>query len=51
MTLELKSSGLVLDHQGFKELELKNTQKLLFLIKFGSFFSVFLVLVLFKANG
>ena len=34
---EPRFSGLVLNNQGLEEPELKNTQKLLLLIKFGSF--------------
>ena len=47
VTPEPRSSGLVLNHQDSGELELKTTEKLLFLIKFGSF----LVLVLSKVDG
>ena len=37
VTPEHRFSGLVLDHQALEELDPKNTQELLFLIKFGSF--------------
>ena len=37
VTPEPRFSGLVLDHQGLEELELKKTPRLLFLIKFGFF--------------
>ena len=51
MTLEPRFSGLVLDHQGLEELELKNHLKTAGFDPIWVFFSDFLVLVLLKVDG
>ena len=51
MTPESISSGLVLDHQGLEELELKTTQKTAVFDQIWLFLNGFLVLVLLKVDG
>ena len=51
MTPEPRFSGLVLDHQGLEELELKNHPKIAVFDQIWVFLSVFLVLVLLKVDG
>ena len=51
MTLEPRFSGLVLDHQGLEELELKNHPKTAAFDQIWHFLSGFLVLVLLKVDG
>ena len=51
MTPEPRFSGLVLDHQGLKELELKKYPKAAVFDQNWLFLSGFLVLVLLKVDG
>ena len=51
VTPEPRFSGLVLDHQGLEELELKNHPKTAVFDQIWLFLSVFLVLVLLKVDG
>ena len=51
MTPELRFSGLVLDHQGSEELELKKHPKTVVFDQVRLFLSDFLVLVLLKVDG
>ena len=51
MTQEARISGLVLDHQGLEELELKKHLKTAVFDQIWVFLSVFLVLVLLKVDG
>ena len=51
VTPESISSGLVLDHQGLEELELKNHPKTAVFDQIWLFLSGFLVLVLLKVDG
>ena len=51
MTLEPRFRGLVLDHQGLEELELKNHLKTAVFDQIWVFLSGFLVLVLLKVDG
>ena len=51
MTLEPRFSGLVLDHQGLEELELKNHLKTAVFDEIWLFLSGFLVLVLLNVDG
>ena len=51
MTPEPRFSGLVLDHQGLEELELKNLPNTAVFDQIWLFLSDFLVLVLFKVDG
>ena len=51
LTPEPSFRGLVLDHQGLEELELKNHPKTAVVDQIWLFLSGFLVLVLFKADG
>ena len=51
VTLEPRFRGLVLDHQGLEELELKNHPKTAVFDQIWLFLSGFLVLVLLKVDG
>ena len=51
MTPESRFSGLVLDHQGLEELELKNHPKTAVFDQIWLFLNSFLVLVLLKVAG
>ena len=51
VTPELRFSGLVLDHQGLEELELKNHPKTAVFDQIWLFLSSFLALVLLKVDG
>ena len=51
MTPEPRFSGLVLDHQGLEELELKKHPKTAVFDQIWLFLSGFLVLVLLKVDG
>ena len=51
MTPEPRFSGLVLDHQGLEELELKNHPKTAIFDQICLFLSSLLVLVLLKVDG
>ena len=51
VTPEPRFSGLVLDHQGLEELELKSHPKNAFFDQIWLFLSGFLILVLLKADG
>ena len=51
VTPKPRFSGLVLDHQGLEELELKNHPKTTVFDQNWLFLSSFLVLVLLKADG
>ena len=51
MTPEPRFSGLVLDHQGLEELELKNHPKTAVFDQIWLFLSGFLALVLLKVDG
>ena len=51
VTQEPRFSGLVLDHQGLEELELKKHPKTAVFDQIWLFLSVFLVLVLLKLDG
>ena len=51
VTQERRFRGLVLDHQGLEELELKNHPKTTVFDQIWLFLSIFLVLVLLKADG
>ena len=51
MTPEPIFSGLVFDHEGLEELELKKHPKTAVFDQMWLFLSVFLVLVLLKADG
>ena len=51
VTPESRSSGLVLDHQGLEELELKNHPKTTVFDQIWLFLSGFLVMVLLKLDG
>ena len=51
MTPEPRFSGLVLDHEGLEEIELKNYPKSDIFDQIWLFLSVILVLVLLKVDG